>query len=136
MLKSVALAVFCAGLVSAAPPAEKPGAGVLCFGTIIYFIEKVGSHCRAGQDPEFQGRIANYARKFDSYIVRNSGGDPTVLEKFKESQGLSSGDQAFFCDRDMAEIYDNMRAAEVEVLDYVVGELLARDGQPTFGDCF
>jgi hypothetical protein len=57
---------------------------VLCLGTFIYFVEGNGTQCRAGKDAEFQARIAAYARRFDDYIIRNSGGDPSALMRFKE----------------------------------------------------
>ena len=129
------LTASCIGLISAAPPNEVPGRGVLCLGTFIYFVEKVGNQCRAGQDPEFQARIASYTQRFDDYIVRNSGGDPAVLEKFKEGQNLNSEDQRYFCEGDVAESYDRFKSAEASELDRAVDELLAEDGPPSFGDC-
>ena len=90
-----AMLLGCSGfaLISAAP--QPPGQGVLCLGTFIYFVEKTGARCRAGQDAEFQARIAAYARRFDEYITRNMGGDPKALARFKDGQGLNSEDQNF-----------------------------------------
>ncbi|MXP29612.1 hypothetical protein GRI58_12375 [Porphyrobacter algicida] len=129
------LTVSCIGLISAAPPNEVPGRGVLCLGTFIYFVEKVGNQCRAGQDPEFQARIASYSQRFDDYIVRNTGGDPAVLEKFKEGQNLNSEDHRYICEGDVAESYDGFKSADAGELDRAVDELLADDGPPSFGDC-
>ena len=105
------------------------------FGTFIYFVEKTGAQCRAGQDTEFQGRIAAYARRFDDYIIRNTGGDPTALARFKDSQNLNSKDQNYICGGDAASSYDHFKAAKPEALAKAVDELLARDGPPSFGDC-
>jgi hypothetical protein len=121
-------------LVSAAPPPE-PGEGVLCFGTFIYFVEKTGAQCRAGQDAEFQARIAAYARRFDDYIIRNTGGDPATLARFKDGQNLNSDDRNYVCGGDVASSYDHFKAAKPEELAKAVDELLARDGPPSFGDC-
>ncbi len=122
-------------LVSADRPKEPPGQGVLCLGTFVYFVEKTGAQCRSGQDPEFQARIASYARKFDDYIIRNTGGDPAVLAQFKEGQGLNSIDQTYICGGDVAASYDHFKAMNAEELDEAVEQLLASDGTPTFGDC-
>ena len=121
-------------LVSAAPQQE-PGQGVLCLGTFIYFIEKTGAQCRTGQDAEFQARIAAYARRFDDYIVRNTGADPKALARFKDRQNLNSEDQNYICGGDVASSYDHFKAEKPEDLAKAVDELLARDGPPSFGDC-
>jgi hypothetical protein len=133
--KPVLLALSGLVLASAAPPQEPPGAGVLCLGTFIYFVERTGAQCRAGEDPEFQARIASYARKFDEYVVRNTGGDPAILARFKEGQNLNSDDPDYICGGDVAASYDRFKAVKVEELDKAVDELLARDGPPSFGDC-
>jgi len=133
--KSAILTALSAALISAAPPPGVAGSGVLCVGTLIYFVEKTGKLCRTGEDPEFQARIASYARRFDDYIIRNTGGDPAVLAKFKESQNLTSENQDYICKGDVAESYDSFKAQGVDKLDGAVDELLARDGPPSFGDC-
>lgn len=133
--KSTLLLAISLALISAETPPEPPGRGVLCLGTFIYFAEKTGKQCRAEADPEFQDRIANYARRFDDYIIRNTGGDPAVLAKFKEDQNLNSDDHSYICEGDVAQTYDNFKAIETEKLDGIVDELLARDGPPSFGDC-
>ncbi len=133
--KSVILTALSATLISAAPPPGVAGSGVLCLGTFVYFVEKTGKLCRAGEEPEFQARIAGYARRFDDYIIRNTGGDPEVLTKFKESQNLTSENQNYICKGDVAESYDRFKAQGVDKLDGAVDELLARDGPPSFGDC-
>jgi hypothetical protein len=121
--------------ISAASPPAPPGEGVLCLGTFVYFVEKTGTECRAGKDPEFQARIAGYARKFDAYIIRNTGGDPAVLESFKHGQNLDSTDKDYICGGDVAASYDHFKAANAKELDEAVDDLLARDGPPSFGDC-
>ena len=122
-------------LASAVHAEEPPGAGVLCLGTFIYFVEKTGSQCRPGQDPEFQARIATLARRFDDYIVRNMGGDPALLARFKEGQNLNSNDRAYICDGDVAQSYDHFESEAPGELERAVDRLLARDGPPSFGDC-
>ncbi|NVD44832.1 hypothetical protein [Qipengyuania atrilutea] len=122
-------------LISAAPTNEVPGRGVLCLGTFIYFVEKTEQQCRAGEDPEFQARIASYSKRFDDYIVRNTGGDPAVLEKFKEGQNLNSEDRRYICEGDAAESYDGFKSADAGELDRAVDALLAKNGPPSFGDC-
>ena len=134
LLKATLLAFSGLALVSAAPPKE-PGEGVLCLGTFIYFVEKTGAQCRAGQDAEFQARIASYSRRFDDYIVRNTGGDPKALARFKDGQNLNSKDQNYICSGDVASSYDHLKAAKPDDLAKGVDELLARDGPPSFGDC-
>ena len=129
------LTVSCVGLISAAPANEVPGRGVLCLGTFIYFVEMTGKRCRAGQDAEFQVRIAGYSKRFDEYIVRNTGGNPAVLEKFKEGQNLDSEDRRYICEGDAAESYDRFKSADAGELDRAVDALLAKDGPPSFGDC-
>ncbi|GGB69806.1 hypothetical protein [Blastomonas aquatica] len=133
--KLAIISALSVGLISAAPPPKAPGNGVLCLGTFIYFVEKTGTQCRAGEDPEFQARVASYARRFDDYIVRNSGGDPAALAKFKQSQNLTSEDQDYLCKGDVARSYDIFKANSADALDSAVDELLARDGPPSFGDC-
>lgn len=133
--KSLLLAWSGFALASAAPPPERPGAGVLCLGTFIYFVEKTGAQCRAGQDPEFQARIATYARRFDDYIVRNTGGDPATLAQFKEGQNLNSADRNYICGGDVAASYDHFKVMKSDDLAKAVDQLLARDGPPSFGDC-
>jgi hypothetical protein len=122
-------------LVSAGPPPEPAGQGVLCLGTFIYFVEKTGAQCRAGEDTDFQARITSYARRFDDHIVRNTGGDPMVLERFKDGQNLNSDDPDYLCSGDVAESYEHFKAMRAEDLDRGVDDLLARDGPPSFGDC-
>ena len=132
--KAILLACGAFPLVSAAPQ-QKPGEGVLCLGTFIYFVERTGAQCRAGQDAEFQAQIAAYARRFDDYIIRNTGGDRTALASFKAEQNLDSNDQKYICSGDVATSYDSFKAGKREELAKGVDELLARDGPPTFGDC-
>lgn len=121
--------------LGSAAPQQEPGQGVLCLGTFIYFVEKAGAQCRAGQDAEFQARIAAYARRFDDYIIRNTGGDPATLARFKDGQNLNSEDHNYICGGDVARGYDHFKAAKPEELAKAVDELLARDGLPSFGDC-
>ena len=125
----------CSFALASAAPQQKPGEGVLCLGTFIYFAEKTGAQCRVGQDPEFQARIAGYARRFDDYIIRNTGGDPSTLVRFKAGQNLDSKDDKYICGGDVADIYDHMKAQKPVDLDKAVDEVLARDGSPSFGDC-
>lgn len=134
-LKSAILVAFGGAIISAAPPPEAPGTGVLCLGTFIYFVEKSGKQCRPGKDPEFQARIAGYARRFDDYIIRNAGGDPESLVTFKQRQNLNSEDHRYICEGAVADIYDRMKGMKADELERGVGELLARDGPPSFGDC-
>ncbi|MEC8035610.1 MAG: hypothetical protein VX205_11525 [Pseudomonadota bacterium] len=133
--KSAILSAVGVALVSAAPPPQVAGSGVLCLGTFVYFVEKAGKLCHVGEDPEFQARIASYARRFDDYITRNTGGDPAVLAKFKEGQNLNSEDKNYICKGDVAKSYDNFKSQDVNKLDDAVDLLLARDGPPSFGDC-
>jgi hypothetical protein len=133
--KLALLIAYSAAIISAAPPPEPPGNGVLCLGTFIYFVEKTGQQCRAGEDPEFQTRISGYTRRFDDYIIRNSGGDPAVLTKFKENQNLNSEDRAYICEADAAYSYDHFKSVSVDELNGAVDRLLASDGPPSFGDC-
>ena len=132
--KVTLLACAALAMASAAPP-PKPGEGALCLGTFIYFVEQTSAQCRVGQDAEFQRRITAYARRFDDYIVRNSGGDRTALSRFKDSQNLNSKDPNYVCGGDATSNYDHFKAARPEVLAKAVDELLARDGPPSFGDC-
>lgn len=132
--KSALLALCGFALASAAPP-QPPGEGVLCLGTFVYFVELTGKQCHAGEDVEFQTRVASYARRFDDYIVRNTGGDPTLLARFKERQNLNSKDLDYICGGDVAKSYDHFKATKTEELNKAVDELLARDGPPSFGDC-
>ncbi len=134
-VKSAILIALSTAIISAAPPPEPPGSGVLCLGTFIYFVEKAGKQCHTGDDPEFQARIASYAHRFDEYIVRNTGGDPAVLAKFKKSQNLTSEDPDYICKGDVAESYNQFKAQGVDKLDSAVDKLLAHDGPPSFGDC-
>jgi hypothetical protein len=133
-LKALILGSCGFALASAAPQRE-PGEGVLCIGTFIYFAEKTGAQCRAGQDPEFQARIAAYARRFDDYIIRNMGGDASALTRFKAGQNLNRKDDNYICSGDVANGYDHMKATKPEDLAKAVDEVLARDGPPSFGDC-
>jgi hypothetical protein len=134
-VKSAILTALSAALISAAPPPGVAGSGVLCLGTFVYFVEKTGKLCHAGKDIEFQARISGYARRFDDYIIRNTGGEPAVLERFKKSQNLTSEDRNYICKGDVAESYNRFKAQGVDKLDGAVEELLARDGPPSFGDC-
>jgi hypothetical protein len=133
--KPVLLGCGAIALLSSAPPQEPAGRGVLCLGTFIFVVEKVGVECRVGQDREFQARVANYARRFDDYIIRNTGGDPAVLAKFKDGQNLNSKDRDYICGGDAAEAYDHFKAGKSQELQKAVDKLLARDGPPSFGDC-
>jgi len=133
-LKTMALTSGAFALASAAP-SQAPGQGVLCLGTFIYFVEKTGAECRAGQDAEFQARIAALARRFDAYIIRNGGGDPTALARFKAGQNLNSSDREYICGGDVAASYDHSKAAKPAALAQAVEDLLARAGPPTFGGC-
>ena len=132
--RAIGLGLSGFALASAAPQQE-PGQGVLCLGTFIYFVEKTGAQCRPGQDAEFQARIAAYAGRFDEYIIRNTGGGPEALARFKSEQNLSSNDHNYICGGDVAASYDHFKAAKPEDLAKSVDELLARDGPPSFGDC-
>lgn len=133
--KSLLLLGIGFSLISAEIPQDPPGRGVLCLGTFIYFAAKTGEQCRAGEDPEFQARIASYARRFDDYIIRNTGGDPELLAKFKEGQNLNSDDHSYICEGDAARMYDGFKTMETEQLHAIVDKLLERDGPPSFGDC-
>jgi hypothetical protein len=125
----------CSFALASASPQQEPGEGVLCLGAFIYFAEKTGAQCRAGQDPTFQARIAAYARRFDDYIIRNTGGDPSTLARFKAGQNLNSTDDSYICGGDVARGYDHMKAQKPEDLAKAVDEVLAREGSPSFGDC-
>ena len=135
VLKRSLLACTSLALMSAAPMQDPPGQGVLCLATFVYFVEKNGKQCRSGKDAEFQARIAGYARRFDEYIIRNSGGDAAGLARFKDGQGLNSSDRNYICAGDVAESYDRFKAEKPQELDKAVDKLLARDGRPSFGDC-
>jgi len=134
-IKLAFMVIGCSALISATPPPQEPGSGVLCLGTFIYFVEKNGAQCRSGEDPEFQARIASYARRFDEYIIRNTGGDPAILARFKDGQNLNSVDESYICSGDVAESYEHFKAGNMEEMDQAVDGLLARDGPPSFGDC-
>lgn len=133
-LKPVVLSAFGAFLISATPP-PVPGEGVLCTGTFIYFVEKSGAQCHAGEDAEFQARIAGYARQFDDYIIRNTGGNPDFLTKFKASQNLNDSAKSYVCEGDAVEIYEHIKQVDAEEMDQQIETMLERDGRPTFGDC-
>jgi hypothetical protein len=133
--KSAILIACSAAIISAAAPPEAPGTGVLCLGTFIYFAEKTGAQCRAGEDPEFQARIEGYVLRFDGYIIRNTGGDSAILTKFKENQHVTSKDRGYICDGGVAQSYDQLKVMSADKLDAAVDTLLARDGPPSFGDC-
>ncbi|WP_285709700.1 hypothetical protein [Erythrobacter oryzae] len=125
-------------LIGAAPPIPRetrPGEGVLCIGTFIYFVEKTGRMCRPGEDEEFQQRIGGYAKRFDEYIIRNSGGSSAALETFKNGQNLDSDDRGYICEGDVARSYDAFIKIPREELNKAVDEILSRDGPPSFGDC-
>ncbi|WOF44942.1 hypothetical protein KNJ79_08715 [Sphingopyxis indica] len=133
--KTIVALAASAAFVSAAPPEQPPGRGVLCLGTFVYFAEKTGKMCRAGLDADFQARLAILSDKFDAYIIRNTSGTPDTLSKFKASQNLDSEDRSYICEGDAAMMYDHFRAMPAADLDKAVDELLARDGPPSFGDC-
>jgi hypothetical protein len=124
-------------LLGAAQPDRetKPGEGVLCLGTFIYFVEKTGAMCRPGQDKEFQERIAGYTDRIDAYFIRNTDGNPATLEKFKDGQNLNSEDRDYICEGDVARSYDEFLKIEAAKMDAAVDKMLERDGPPTFGDC-
>lgn len=122
-------------LISAAPIQDPPGQGVLCLATFVYFAEKTGTQCHAGEDAAFQARISSYARRFDDYIIRNSGGDVAGLARFKNGQNLNSTDRRYICGGDVAEGYAHFKVQKPEDLDKAVDEILSRDGSPSFGDC-
>lgn len=134
-VKTIAALVASAALVSATPPEQPPGRGVLCLGTFVYFAEKTGNMCRAGQDVDFQARLAILSDKFDAYIIRNTGGNPDTLSKFKASQNLDSEDRSYICEGDAAKTYDHFKMMPAAELDKAIDELLALDGPPSFGDC-
>ena len=130
------MALSCAALISATPAPDVPGEGILCLSILIYFAEQTAVRCRAGEDPEYQERLADYARRIDGYIIRNTDGDPSTLARFKREQGLNGEPQPSYCnDDDAAANYDNFKAANANELDRAIDEGLARDGTPTFGDC-
>lgn len=114
---------------------EPPGRGVLCIGTLIYFVEKTGLMCRPGEDPEFQARIAAYSDRFDDYIIRNATGGEEALALFKKDENLDSDDYSYICEGDVAKAYDGFLAIPKDTLDKAVNDLLENDGPPTFGDC-
>lgn len=115
-----------------APP---PGEGVLCLGTMVYYVQAVGQRCHANEDLEFQARIAGYAGRFDEYITRNVEGGATALQRFKEDEGIGARTAESLCSGDTAEIYEHFRQAEPRELETAVDALLARDGTPSYGDC-
>lgn len=132
--KPVVLSAFGAFLISATPP-PVPGEGVLCISTFIYFVEKSGAQCHAGEDADFQAMITGYARQFDDYIIRNTGGNPDFLTKFKTSQNLNDSAQSYVCEGDAVEIYEHIKQVDAEEMHRQIATMLERDGRPTFGDC-
>lgn len=121
-------------LASAAPDAQLPGAGVLCSATFIYLAERTGAVCHTGQDTAFQARLSRHAQRFDDYIIRNTGGDPAPLSRFKRQQGVDR-DRAEICSGDLAENYEHLKRQPATDLDQMIDKLLATDGRPGFGDC-
>ena len=126
---------FATLLVASQSPHDDPGIGVLCLGTMVYFIDKTGQQCRAGEDPEFQARISAYVERFDDYIIRNIEGGQVTLERFKDDQNLNLTDPEYICEGDVADLYDHFKALNAEELDIAVEAAIAIDGPPRWGDC-
>ena len=135
LLSALALGALCCHGPLAAQAQAEPGDGVLCLGTMIYFMHDVASRCDAASDAATRQRLADYARRFDAYIIRNGDGAVQTLERFKEGQGIGVRSTDWLCSGDTWTLYENFRRADAAELDRAVDDLLARDGPPRGGDC-
>ena len=125
-------------LVSAVPPQERvtpPGEGVLCMGGFIYMADLLARECYAGQDPEFQARLAGYAARYDDYIIRNNPDGEAGLAFFKDDEGLTSATRPEVCSSEYTYFYDNFRETDPVEMERFIDEQLGRDGPPSYGDC-
>ena len=115
---------------------ERPaGEGVICALGILSAMKEVGNRCFAAQDSEFQSELARSVMRLDEYVLSNSEQTAADLEAFKKDQSEVGAPLAELCRDDLTGMYKDMAARGPEPIKSGTNELVARPGQPTWGDC-
>ncbi len=132
------LPIAAPALIGAQSPLErepKPGEGVLCMGTFIYFAERQGASCYAGQDAEYQNQLKDWVKRLDEYLVRNFPECEKSLKLYKQDENIPQSTDPRLCELGLEYgFYENFRDGDRESMAEAIDKLLSRDGPPTIGD--
>ena len=102
---------------------------------IINAIAEVGRTCFPGRDPEYQAELGRSVARIDEYVLRNSTMTAADVTRFKRDQSLLGAPASELCHGDYPPMYEEAVARGTAVLRSETDRMLARPGQPTFGDC-
>lgn len=118
-----------------APYRPAPGEGVICALAIFSAMSEVGSRRFPGEDAEFQSELARSVTRLDEYVLRNSERTIEDLSAFKKEQAHIGAPQAAVCHEEAIDMYRHMASRGPERLKSGTDELVARPGEPKWGDC-
>ena len=137
-LLGVALSLACGPALAQASkaPDAPPGQGVICAWATVGMVAEVGERCFPGEDPDFQREARAAVGRFDAYVLNNSKMTPADVAAFKRQQGVSGAPLERLCKGDAVQIYRAFHAKGAPALRSVTASATARDGEPTWGDCF
>ena len=112
-----------------------PGEGVICHMGIYNMLAEYGRRCSPPPKPEFQAELERSIVRIDEYVLANSKISRDQIAAFKLKQSRVGAPDASICRADFGEMYQSASKASATELRDSVDKLLARPGEPTWGDC-
>jgi hypothetical protein len=112
------------------------GEGVFCSMAILNTMTEVGKRCLPGEDAAFQTELARAVAQIDAYVLRNSALGADGIVRFKREQSYLGAPEASLCEGELPAVYRRFAESGAERLRAETRQLLARNGAPTWGDCF
>ncbi|MER2253046.1 hypothetical protein ABS772_24305 [Methylorubrum podarium] len=110
---------------------------VLCMLGLLEGIEKIGSECRAGEDPEFQHEVRRSIERIDQFVVENSV--PRLTSEQVTAQRAARDRMVVphvsLCGKDSVLIYQALRASGADKLRASVTDLLSIPREPVINPC-
>jgi hypothetical protein len=142
-LATVSLACASPLLTSSAPPPSDPprrppaGEGVVCAWGVYTLAATVGEKCFPGQNPALQADLKAAVSALDAYVARNDPKmTPAAVAQFKREQAHVDAPPDLLCRGDALQMYRAVEKVDRAKWKGDLDRLLARDGKPTWGDCF
>lgn len=110
---------------------------VLCMLGLLEGVEKIGSECRAGEDPEFQHEVRRSIERIDQFVVENSV--PRLTSEQVTAQRAARDRMVVphvsLCGKDSVLIYQALRAGGADKLRASMTDLLSIPREPVINPC-
>jgi hypothetical protein len=112
-----------------------PGEGVICAMGIYNALAEYGRRCSPPPNPEFQAELERSTIRIDQFVLANSKISLDEIAKFKLKQSRVGAPDASICRMDIGNMYQIASKVGAKDLRDGMDKLLARPGEPTWGDC-